>query len=167
MNLAQINSWTQQEASEIFRRCCGSLHWSDTMARLRPFESEASLLAAAERAWSGLAPTDWLEAFAAHPKIGITTALKAKVAATADWSAAEQAGLAGAADDMLDELAELNHRYEERFGFIFIVCATGKSAVEMLTILRGRLHNSLDDELKIAAAEQWKITRLRLEKITP
>jgi 2-oxo-4-hydroxy-4-carboxy-5-ureidoimidazoline decarboxylase len=167
MNLAQINSWTEEEAREILRRCCGSSRWSEMVARLRPFESEASLLAAAERAWSGLAHTDWLEAFAAHPKIGDSTAFQAKFAATADWSAAEQAGVAGAADDMLSELAELNHRYEARFGYIYIVCATGKSAAEMLTLLRGRLHNRPDDELKIAAAEQWKITRIRLEKIAP
>jgi 2-oxo-4-hydroxy-4-carboxy-5-ureidoimidazoline decarboxylase len=167
MNLEQINTWAEQDAVEKFRRCCGSSRWSDRMARKRPFQSEASLFAAAEQTWWGLAQSDWLEAFAAHPKIGDTAALKAKFAATAAWSAAEQAGVATAVDDVLDELAALNHRYEARFGYIFIVCATGKSAGEMLTLLRARMHNTALEEIKFAAAEQWKITQIRLEKITP
>ena len=109
------------------------------MARLRPFDSEAALFEAAERVWWGLAPADWLEAFAAHPKIGDRDAMRAKFAATAAWSAREQAGVDGAPEDVLQALAEANVRYDERFGYIFIVCATGKTAEEMLALLRERL----------------------------
>jgi 2-oxo-4-hydroxy-4-carboxy-5-ureidoimidazoline decarboxylase len=167
MNIAEINCWTDQEACEQFRRCCGSSRWSESMARLRPFGSAAALLAAAEREWWELAQSDWLEAFAAHPRIGDMTALKARYAATASWASAEQAGVAGADDGVLHELAELNDRYQAHFGYIFLVCATGKSAGEMLALLRDRLHNRPDDEIRIAAAEQMKITRIRLEKIAP
>lgn len=167
MNIAEINSWAEQEARDQFRRCCGSSRWAESMERLRPVESETALLAAAEREWWGLAHSDWFEAFAAHPRIGDMNALKARFAATASWSSTEQAGVADAADDVLRELAELNDRYEAHFGFIFLVCATGKSAGEMLALLRDRLHNGPDVEIRIAAAEQMKITRIRLEKIAP
>jgi len=166
VNIEPLNSWSEHDARERFHRCCGSSRWSDIMARARPYESEAALIATAEIAWTGLSEGDWLEAFAAHPKIGDTAALKARFAATAVWSANEQAGVGGAAESTLTELAELNDRYESRFGYIFIVCATGKTAGEMLAIVRERLHNSPDEEIRIAAAEQWKITRIRLEKIT-
>ena len=106
MNLAQINAWTEDEAIAAFRRCCGSTRWSERMARLRPFDSEAALFEAAERVWWGLAPADWLEAFAAHPKIGDRDAMRAKFAATAAWSAREQAGVDGASEDVLQELAD-------------------------------------------------------------
>jgi 2-oxo-4-hydroxy-4-carboxy-5-ureidoimidazoline decarboxylase len=167
VNLAQINAWTEDEAIAAFRRCCGSTRWFERMARLRPFESEASLFEAAERAWWALASADWLEAFAAHPKIGDRDAMRAKFAATAAWSASEQAGVVGAPEDVLDALADANDRYHERFGYIFIVCATGKTAEEMLALIRERLSNDPEVEIQTAAAEQAKITRIRLEKITP
>jgi 2-oxo-4-hydroxy-4-carboxy-5-ureidoimidazoline decarboxylase len=167
MNLNQINSWTEDEARLTFRRCCGSARWSELMAQARPFDSEAGLYEAAERIWCDLQPADWLEAFAAHPKIGDLDALKAKFAATAAWAAAEQAGVAGAPDELLRDLAAENHRYHERFGYIFIVCATGKSAAEMLGLLKQRLSNDAEVEIQIAAAEQAKITRIRLERIAP
>jgi 2-oxo-4-hydroxy-4-carboxy-5-ureidoimidazoline decarboxylase len=167
MNLAQINAWTEDEATAAFRRCCGSTRWSEQMTLLRPFDSEVSLFDAAERAWWALAPADWLEAFAAHPRIGDRDALRAKFAATAAWSASEQAGVEGAPEDVLDALAGANERYHERFGYIFIVCATGKTAEEMLVLIRERLSNDPEVELQTAAAEQAKITRIRLEKIAP
>jgi 2-oxo-4-hydroxy-4-carboxy-5-ureidoimidazoline decarboxylase len=167
MNLAQINAWTDDEAFSSFHRCCGSARWSEQMARLRPFDSEVALFDAAERVWWGLAPADWLEAFAAHPKIGDRDAMRAKFAATADWSAREQAGIEGASEDVLRELAEANVRYEERFGYLFIVCATGKTAGAMLALLNDRLPNDPDLEIKVAAAEQAKIARIRLEKLAP
>jgi len=167
MNLNQINACTEETAREVFRRCCGSVRWSELMARTRPFESEAALYQAAERIWWGLARADWLEAFAAHPKIGDREALRAKFAATAAWAAREQAGVEGAPDDLLRELAEENCRYQARFGYIFIVCATGKTAEEMLALLKERSTNDADEEIEIAAAEQAKITRIRLEKIAP
>jgi 2-oxo-4-hydroxy-4-carboxy-5-ureidoimidazoline decarboxylase len=167
MNVDQINSWTEYEARETFLRCCGSSRWSEQMARHRPFESDAALLSAADHTWWALEESDWLEAFAAHPKIGEGAALVAKFAATAAWSAEEQAGVSAGPDDERRELALMNARYQERFGYIFIVCATGKSVGEMLALLRDRLRNSLDEEIRIAAVEQSKITRIRLEKITP
>ena len=167
MNLAAINAWTDDEAIAAFRRCCGSTRWAERMAALRPFDSEAAVFEAAERTWWGLDPADWLEAFAAHPRIGDLDALRAKFAATAAWSAVEQAGVDGASEDVLQALADDNARYHERFGYIFIVCATGKTAEEMLALLRERLANDADIEIRVAAAEQAKITRIRLEKIAP
>jgi 2-oxo-4-hydroxy-4-carboxy-5-ureidoimidazoline decarboxylase len=165
VNVAALNALPPADARAALLRCCGSRRWADALLARRPFAAAADLLAAAGAIWAGLAPADWLEAFAAHPRIGDLDGLKKKYAATADWSANEQAGVAGAADDVLRELAEGNRRYEERFGHIFIVCATGKTAAEMLHLLRQRLPNAPADELQIAAAEQMKITRLRLEKL--
>ena len=167
MNLSTINGWPEAEATAAFERCCGSSRWSERMARLRPFTSEEALLDAAERTWWELDRADWLEAFAAHPRIGDLNALMAKFAATAAWSAREQAGVDAAPEDVLQALAVGNERYRERFGYIFIVCATGKSAEEMLAILRERLSNDPDREIRVAAAEQARITRLRLEKLAP
>jgi 2-oxo-4-hydroxy-4-carboxy-5-ureidoimidazoline decarboxylase len=167
MNLAGINAWPDDQAIAAFRRCCGSNRWSQRMARLRPFDCEAAVFEAAERTWWGLDRADWLEAFAAHPRIGDRDALRAQFAATAAWSAREQSGVDGAAEDVLQALAEANTRYHERFGYIFIVCATGKTAAEMLALLRERLSNEPGREIAVAAAEQAKITRLRLEKLSP
>jgi 2-oxo-4-hydroxy-4-carboxy-5-ureidoimidazoline decarboxylase len=135
------------------------------MSKLRPFDTEAALLDAAERVWWCLSADDWIEAFAAHPRIGDGDALAARFPATAALSASEQAGVTGATVNVLQELAGQNDRYAERFGYIFIVCATGKTAEEMLDLLRRRLSNDPDVEIKIAAAEQAKITRIRLGRI--
>jgi 2-oxo-4-hydroxy-4-carboxy-5-ureidoimidazoline decarboxylase len=135
------------------------------MARARPFESEAALLEAAEGIWWGLSKDDWLEAFGSHPRIGDVNTLRARFAATAAWASREQAGVDGAAESVLNDLARGNRQYEERFGYIFIVCATGKTAEEMLEMLRQRLDNNPEAEIKLAAGEQMKITRIRLEKI--
>jgi 2-oxo-4-hydroxy-4-carboxy-5-ureidoimidazoline decarboxylase len=167
MNIAVINSWDEAEATASFHRCCGSSRWSREMARQRPFPSEAALFEAADRIWWGLAAADWLEAFAAHPKIGARGPTQPQHAATAAWSAGEQSGTQRAAPEVLRALADANQQYETRFGYIFIVCATGKSADEMLEILNRRLSHSPDEEIKLAAAEQAKITRIRLEKLAP
>ena len=123
------------------------------------------MCAAAERAFVGLGPADWREAFAHHPRIGDVASLRAKFAATAAWAGEEQRGAAAAGDDTLAALAEGNRAYEERFGYVFIVCATGKSAEEMLALLRARMPHPPEREIEIAAAEQASITRLRLEKL--
>jgi 2-oxo-4-hydroxy-4-carboxy-5-ureidoimidazoline decarboxylase len=149
-----LNSWSEAEASAAFRQCCGSTKWADQMTSARPFGSEAELLDAARQIWRDLPRADWLEALAAHARIG-------------DVSAREQAGIVGAPQAMFAALAEGNHRYEARFGHMFIVCASGKSAAEMLALLQERLPNNPDKELQIAALEQEKITLLRLQKITP
>jgi 2-oxo-4-hydroxy-4-carboxy-5-ureidoimidazoline decarboxylase len=165
MNIDALNALPSADARAALLRCCGARRWADGMLARRPFASMADLLAAADEIWAGLDRADWLEAFAAHPRIGDMDSLKKKFAATAAWSAGEQAGVAGAAEAVLRDLADGNRRYEERFGHIFIVCATGKTAAEMLHLLRERLPNAPDVELRIAAAEQAKITRLRLEKL--
>ncbi len=167
--LERLNAAPPAAARERLLACCGSRRWAERMLDERPFASVDALHAAAERIWRGLGPEDWLEAFATHPKIGersasvrTTDGLEDR---TAGWSAEEQSGAADAAAGTLERLAAANRAYEERFGFIFIVCATGKSAGEMLALLEARLGNERRRELEIAAAEQGKITRLRLDKL--
>ncbi len=160
-----LNVLADAEARTALLRCCGSRRWVDGMMARRPFESSADLMSAADEVWAAVDRSDWLEAFAAHPRIGDLAALREKFATTSDLCGSEQAGVAEAGNQVLHDLADGNRQYEERFGYIFIVCATGKSAAEMLTLLRARLSNEPDEEIKIAAAEQAKITRLRLEKL--
>lgn len=132
------------------------------MLARRPFGSDAALQSAAREEWFALSEADWLEAFSHHPQIGDRASLAARFPSTHDLSAAEQSGMATASADVIDQLAAANETYHKRFGFIFIVCATGKSAREMLQLLRDRLHNDRATELRIAAEEQAKITALRL-----
>ena len=128
----------------------------------RPFGSDEQLLAAARAEWSALTPEDWREAFRHHPRIGDRASLRARFPATAALSEGEQRGVAGASQATLDALTEGNRAYEEKFGYIFIVCASGKTADEMLGLLRARLGNDPATELPIAAGEQAAITTLRL-----
>ncbi len=166
-----MDSWTRidrapaSEAQSLLIRCCGSTRWVERMLARRPFGSQYALLSAARDVWFALSPDDWREAFSHHPTIGDREALRARFATTRHLSAPEQAGVAGATDDVLEALAVGNRAYEERFGFIFIVCATGKSAEEMLGLLHGRLGNRADAEIRIAATEQAHITELRLMAI--
>jgi 2-oxo-4-hydroxy-4-carboxy-5-ureidoimidazoline decarboxylase len=127
------------------------------MATLRPFKNEAELFQAADSAWWELSSPDWLEAFSHHPRIGE----KAKDA----WASAEQSGARDASQKLKEELARWNAEYEKRFGFVFLICATGKQAGEMLSQMERRMNNEPAAELKVAASEQAKITRLRLEKL--
>jgi OHCU decarboxylase len=138
--------------------CCGSHNWAAQMLAARPFQDLSELETMATDIWWRLAPTDWLEAFSKHPKIGE----KSKVS---QWSSEEQSGMTSAALDTAQKLAALNTAYFDKFGWIFIVCATGKSAEEMLSLLETRLLNRPEDELRIAAVEQDKITLLRLRKL--
>jgi OHCU decarboxylase len=167
VNLAVINAWTADKALASFKRCCGSDRWCDEMESARPFESEATLIATAERIWWGLSEADWLEAFAAHPRIGDVDSIRAGFATTAVCASREQSGALGASEEVLQDLARGNRQYEERFGYIFIVCASGKTAQEMLELLGQRLGNDAEVEIKLAAGEQMKITRIRLERIAP
>ncbi len=167
VNLEQINSWTEAEARAAFLLCCGAMRWAERMTARRPFRQSDELLEAAEQIWNGLGREDWLEAFAAHPKIGDLDALRVKFGSTAAWAATEQGGVAAASESILLALAEGNRAYEAKFGYIFIVCATGKTAPEMLVLLQQRLNNVPEKELAIAAAEQAKITRIRLQKLCP
>ena len=153
------------EARRLLATCCGSGRWVDRMLTRRPYGNRIGLLTAAREEWDALAPRDWREAFAHHPKIGDREALAARFPATHELSARAQAGVSGAREDVLEALAEGNRRYEEKFGYIFIVCASGRSADEMLALLNARLGNDAETELRLAAAEQIKITELRLQKI--
>jgi 2-oxo-4-hydroxy-4-carboxy-5-ureidoimidazoline decarboxylase len=135
------------------------------MLACRPFGSQQRLLASARGEWFALGHDDWREAFRHHPKIGDRDSLRTRFAATRHLSEREQAGVAGASDDVLDQLAHANRQYEERFGYIFIVCASGKRADEMLALLLARLQNDSESEIRIAAEEQAKITVLRLDAI--
>jgi 2-oxo-4-hydroxy-4-carboxy-5-ureidoimidazoline decarboxylase len=165
---ALLNAQSEAGARAALSRCCGSRRWVDGMLAARPFADGAHVHATAEQLWRALGREDYLEAFSHHPKIGADTAeLAGKFQSTADWSNAEQAGTRGADLQTLQALREGNLAYAERFGFSFIVCATGKSAAEMLALLQTRIGNSPEAELAIAAAEQAKITRLRLEKLAP
>ncbi len=165
MTVDELNALPPESAQEALARCCGSTHWVAGMLRRRPFADKPAALAAAGAAWAETEEKDWIEAFAHHPRIGGKDALRAKFAATKAWAQGEQAAVAAADEATLDALERGNADYEARFGFIFIVCATGKSAAEMLALLNDRLPNDRPTELLIAAGEQNKITTIRLEKL--
>ena len=172
MRLEDLNGLEEAAATREFLHCCGSRRWATRMAVSRPFADARTMADAAERAFEALDRDDWLEAFAAHPKIGAGGAGgedgaggAVGVAGLSAWTAQEQALVAEAADTTRQRLAEANRDYEARFGYIFIVCATGKTAAEMLALLERRLPNDPGAELRIAADEQRKITRLRLTKL--
>jgi hydroxyisourate hydrolase len=170
MTLAELNGLGDAAAVSELLRCCGSTRWAHEMAGARPFASVDAMTAAADTISAGLDRADWLEAFSAHPQIGSSgsgrsSGSSGSSASSGDWSAAEQAGAASASSDVLARLSEANREYEARFGYIFIVCATGKSAQEMLRLLEGRLDNDPLIEIRIAANEQRKITHLRIAKL--
>lgn len=164
---ACLNDHDDATVKAALTRCCASRAWVEQMASARPFPDDAQALDMAGSIWRTLGPDDWREAFAAHPQIGDLNSLRAKYADTRNLAGGEQAGVTGASDETLEQLAALNRAYLARFGYIFIVCATGKSADDMLSILQRRLPNSPEAELPIAAAEQLKITLLRLRKLVP
>ena len=165
MRLEQFNQLECDACYQLLRQCCVSTRWIERMEQARPFTDLEQLQHSADQIWQQLAMPDYLEAFEGHPKIGDIDSLKAKYAWTKALASGEQSGAAQASEAVLQALAEGNEAYEKRFGFIFIVCASGKSAEEMLQLLQQRLDNDLETELKIAAAEQAKITRLRLNKM--
>ena len=135
------------------------------MVSVFPLADVETLMDEAKTKWNELAETDWREAFTYHPKIGDVNSLKEKFASTSTWAEGEQGAVKEASQADLEALAAGNDEYERKFGYIFIVCATGKSVDEMLALLQARLVNSLEDEILIAMGEQGKITRLRLEKL--
>jgi OHCU decarboxylase len=157
MTLTEFNRLPDVRAEAELLRCCASHRWAHLMAAERPFSTLAVMRATAQRLWWALAAADWLEAFAAHPRIGER--------ATSTWSAQEQARAVETGSQLHDRLVAGNRTYEQRFGYTFIVCATDKSADEILTTLEQRLHHEAADELQIAADEQRKITELRLNKL--
>lgn len=158
-----LNGLSSADAAAALSRCCGAKRWVQQMTALRPFSSSDAMFTAAERVWRDLSVEDHLEAFGHHPRIGATPGeLERRFGATAALSGKEQSGIAAASQDVLEALRAGNIEYERRFGFVFLVCATGKSASEMLALLNERLPHDRLAELQIAAAEHAKITRLRL-----
>jgi 2-oxo-4-hydroxy-4-carboxy-5-ureidoimidazoline decarboxylase len=165
MTLHDLNTLPKQQLKAELLRCCGSSAWVEKMLTFFPADDLVELLEDAEEQWYKCSEKDWKEAFSHHPKIGDTESLKKKFASTANWASGEQGGVTTAKQETIEALARGNKEYEAKFGYIFIVCATGKSAEEMLTILQSRLPNDPKDEIEIAAEEQNKITKLRIEKL--
>ena len=165
MHLKDLNKLQTKELKEALVKCCGSSVWVNELAITFPIHDKDELYQKAEDIWFNLAEKDWREAFTHHPKIGDINSLKDKYKDTAEWAAGEQKGVEQSSADTILQLSEANQQYEDKFGYIFIVCATGKSAEEMLHILNARLENAPEVEIKIAVAEQNKITRIRLEKL--
>ena len=165
MTLQQFNNLTTEQAREELFKCCGCGNWADELSLLLPFSSVGSLKGVSDEMWSQCSEKDFLEAFSHHPKIGDVKSLEKKFASTQQWASGEQAAVSAAPQQVLEKLAEGNNLYEKKFGYIFIVCATGKSAAEMLDLLNQRLPNSPEQELKIAASEQNKITHIRIDKL--
>jgi OHCU decarboxylase len=164
VRLSELNALDDDSAVRELLRCCGSTRWARAMAVARPFATVDGLLEAADACWRSVATPDILEAFGAHPRIG-EARHGDRAGPHSRWSAQEQAGASSASDDMQRRLAAGNRAYEARFGYIFIICATGRSAPEMLAAQETRLHHSAAEELRVAAEEQRKITRLRLAKL--
>jgi OHCU decarboxylase len=163
--LVLLNAMSAAEAEASLLQCCGSPEWARVMVRRRPFRDASALYKAADRIWFSLGREEWLAAFDAHPRIGERAAAAPSGARSRAWAHEEQSLAAGAAAATQTALAAGNREYAERFGYIFIVCATGKTSEEMLALLRQRLQNDPVAELRVAAEEQRRITRLRLEKL--
>jgi len=167
--IARLNALSSEEAQAELLKCCGSTNWARRMAQQRPFPSGGDamrrLLDSADRVWWDLGREDWLEAFTRHPRIGEKAAAKDASAETRRWSEEEQSGTRSAREQVLAALAKANRAYEQRFGYVFIVGATGKSSEEMLALLQQRLQNDPAAELRMAAEEQRRITHLRLQKL--
>jgi 2-oxo-4-hydroxy-4-carboxy-5-ureidoimidazoline decarboxylase len=160
-----LNGLPHEEAKAEFLRCCGSNPGAAMMQHPRPFKDASAVYAEAGWLWSQTGPEDWRESISHHPRIGDVEKLRERFKASGAWSEQEQQGMQGASGDVVQALADGNREYEARFGFIFLICATGKSAKEMLESQRERMNNPPALELRIAAGEQAQITRLRLEKL--
>lgn len=165
MTLEELNQLPLDQLRAELTRCCGSATWVNRMISCFPFRKAEDVLDQAARQWKLCGPEDYKEAFAHHPRIGDRDSIAKKFASTAQWAAGEQSGMQQADGATIDALLAGNREYEAKFGHIFIVCATGKSATDMLALLRQRLPNDPVKELEIAAEEQDKITRLRLQKL--
>ncbi len=165
MTIDQLNRLSEDDATASFEQCCGAAQWVERMVYARPYESLAEVIETSDTIWEECDVDDYEEAFTHHPKIGDVESLAKKFANTKAWAVGEQKGVESADRTVIEKLAQGNTAYEEKFGYIFIVNATGKSAAEMLAMLEARLKNDPKDEILVAAAEQNKITRLRLKKL--
>ena len=162
--VAKLNRLSREDAYGELLKCCGSTRWARELSALKPFWDVTQVLILGHRVWTELSSDDWLEAFRAHPKIGETKAKAAVSEQEQRWSEGEQQRAQETSHATRAALAEANCEYEERFGFIFIICASGRTAEEILAALRARITNERDAELRVAADEQWNITELRLRK---
>lgn len=161
-----LNELSAEAARRELHKCCGARWWCDQMVAARPFVDASAIQAAADSAFKAMPREAWLEAFSSHPKIGDLDSLRMRLAGNKQWSAGEQAGVETSDERTLQGLADGNTNYEQRFGYVFIICATGLSAVEMLAHLESRMSNDDATELRAASSEQRKITHLRLNKLT-
>lgn len=165
MTFAEFNALPVSDAASLLQQCNAATQWYEAMSAARPFTDIAGMKQRAESIWAALSEADYLQAFEAHPMIGDVDSLRKKYADTKAMASGEQSGAANANEAVLTELAKLNHEYLTKFGFIFIVFATGKTAAQMLELLKARLPNSRTQEIANAAAEQLKITLLRIDKL--
>ena len=156
MTVAELDAAPLSVASRALQQCCGAARWVAAMLARRPFGHDDAVLRAAEECWWALGASDWLEAFSHHPRIGDRAA---------GWAADEQSGVRGASDDTTRQLATLNRQYERKFGHVFLIFASGKDAGTMLAELQRRIASDPAAELRTAAAEQAKITDLRLRRL--
>jgi OHCU decarboxylase len=163
LTLAEFNALPSAQAESMLMDCCGSARWAASVSSRRPYTTVEALHKAADAIWWNLERADWLEAFSHHPQIGDKPASGSESAR--QWAEGEQTGARAATEEVKTRLARGNRAYYEKFGYIYIVCATGKSAAGMLAILEQRLQNDLASELSIAAEQQRLITRIRLEKL--
>ncbi len=163
MTVAEFNALPAPQAEAALADCCGSARWASGVAARRPYADAGALFKAADSVWWNLGRADWLEAFSHHPQIGDKPASGSESARK--WAEGEQSGARAASDDVRERLARANRAYFEKFGYIYIVCATGKTAEGMLAILNQRLQNDAPSEISIAAEQQRLITRIRLEKL--
>ncbi|HEY1897073.1 MAG TPA: 2-oxo-4-hydroxy-4-carboxy-5-ureidoimidazoline decarboxylase [Terracidiphilus sp.] len=161
--LVAWNQSDQRSALDAMLACCAARRWAQSMVALRPFQTVEALSLTADEVWSTMEEPDWMDAFSSHPRIGECKAAP-QPTRSAVWSEREQSGASSAGNDVLAQLAAGNAAYEQRFGFTYIVCATGKSADEMLAILQRRLANDRAAELREAAEQQRQITQIRLRK---
>ena len=165
MTISEFDHFPTEQKRESLFKCCGSHQWVNKMMTVFPVEDLVELLEGAEEKWYECTEVDWLEAYKQHPRIGDNTSVNEKLITTAQWARDEQSKVKNTSKELIQKLIIANKDYEDKFGYIFIVCATGKSAEEMLKILKSRLNNSKEEETKIAAAEQLSITKLRIEKL--
>lgn len=160
-----LNHVPQSQAAALLLGCCGAPRWAERLAAARPFEDLSALLRQADRVWWSLEPSDWLTAFTAHPRIGGRKAEADTGARAATWSAQEQAGVHAETEAVRARLAAANDEYFTRFGFAYLVCATGKTGAQLLASLEHRLTATRDEELQTAAEEQAAIFRIRLTRL--
>ena len=165
MKIEELNQLSAEEFKVAIEKCCHSKRFAEAMLKKRPYPGITELISTAEEEWFKLEEADLFEAFEGHSRIGDLGSLKKKFASTRGWAEKEQGAVRGADENTLKELAEWNLKYEEKFHFLFLICATGKPAEVMLEAMKERLQNSKNEEIKIAFREQNKITKLRLEKL--